>query len=42
MGVSGSDKTDEIESPNQTKSNRKSIRPCMVRFKIEPNQSKPI
>ena len=38
-GVSGSDKTDETENPNQTKA--KSIRSCLVQFKIEPNQRKP-
>ena len=36
-GVSGSEKIDETESPN-----RKCIRPCLVRFKTEPNRSKPI
>ena len=36
-GVSGSDKTNETESPNQ-----KNIRPYLVRFETDPNQSYPI
>jgi len=36
-GVSGSDKTNETKSPNQ-----KNIRPCLVRFETDPNQSYPI
>ena len=41
-GVSGSDKTNKTKSPNQTKPNWKCIRPCLVQFKNEPNQSKPV